>query len=526
MVAEDDGRRASTSREQNDLPVVDLWFSGVRELTRRMRRWISTDGIFVATPDPQPPSSVARVRLILADGFVLTEGTAVVTWARSASEDPACESGMGMRWVVLPEASRRVIEQLVEEHQADGGRAFDPDHLPEGDLPTDDMEGFAPLEDQPTVVRSLPDLAVDGQVAATAPDDGAEPCVAPEADAQGWSLAPRASGLDQAEDLALERFPPDDARSGTSADHGAGLYSGATGASSTEPPLLPSQAVVEGSAGPELPGPGPVADRSRAAESVATELEIVMPDEDDLSGEYAPRRRSVRPVLWAVVAALVVTAAVVALLLRASRSETSSESLAVPSVPASQDRVNVPEPTSAPTIGEEDLVEPTGTAGIFQGEPAAEPTAAPSRTPPAPPEADASSGEAGEAVGGLPNGPSRAVIGITWRRRGEETVVELQLGAGLAPDTAIVSAMSHPARVLVRFPGVVEPFSQLLIPVSSPELTQIRSWLHSELRPPELHVVLDLAREGVALLEVRRERSSVVLVLGSARKSPPATPAG
>ena len=155
MVLEGDGRRSSASRGQNDLPVVDLWFSGIRELAQRMRQWVSADGIFVATPEPQPPSSVARVRLILADGFVLTEGTAVVVWTRSESGGAGCDSGMGMRWVVLPEASRRVIEQLVSEHEAEGGRPFNPDRLPEGGLAPEDGRAPAAQDDQPTVVQSI-----------------------------------------------------------------------------------------------------------------------------------------------------------------------------------------------------------------------------------------------------------------------------------------------------------------------------------------------------------------------------------
>jgi len=108
----------------------------------------------------------------------------------------------------------------------------------------------------------------------------------------------------------------------------------------------------------------------------------------------------------------------------------------------------------------------------------------------------------------------RGVRGITWSHEAGSTEVEIRLGSKLSPKDVSVSQFEQPPRILVRIPDVSEPFSPLLIPVGSPELAQVRSWLHVERRPPELHVVLDLAGDRASLTEVRREAHAIVLVIG------------
>jgi hypothetical protein len=529
MVPEDDGRRPSTSRGQDDLPVVDLWFSGIRELEKRMRQWISADGIFVATPEPQPPSSVARVRLILADGFVLTEGTAVVVWARSESEDSGCEPGMGMRWMVLPEPSRQVIEQLVAEHQADGGHAFDPDRLPEGDLAPGDVEGFAALHDQPTVVRFLPDTEDDGRVVIS--DPGAAPSTEMSHDAPELMPAIQVASADTMGHAASRGHDPEVDRAGTPPEDGAMLDSGLADALSDGIPPDASEGTLTATDGAkpagdgstvdrpvpylEEPGFGSISDLDEEAGSVPSEPMIVMPDEDDLQSAVVPVRRTAGPVILSAIAVLVVAVAAAVLLSQRTPNGTPPVVSAVPTVPPAQVSAPVPDPTPAQPLADAVLREPTMLPATPPDEPVAATSVVLPQTTSGASEADAPSRSDREAPAGPPSGASRAVAGISWSRRGSATVVEIQLESGVAASSAIVSTMSDPPRVLVRFPRVAEPFSQLLIPVASPELAQIRSWLHSELRPPELHIVLDLAGDRVSLLEVRREEHTIVLVLGS-----------
>ena len=173
----------------------------------------------------------------------------------------------------------------------------------------------------------------------------------------------------------------------------------------------------------------------------------------------------------------------------------------------------VPIPTSGAVPadgGGGELEEPTEPPDTPQSGPAA----VPRESTREPVSAAGPSGESGEPVVRPSDMLSEAVTGIVWSRGRGTTVVEIKLGPGLPPDAVVVSAMGDPPRVLVRIPGVAEPFTQLLIPVGSPELLTIRSWLHGELRPPELHVVIDLAGDRVKLLEVRRGAHSVVLALG------------
>ncbi len=499
MVLEGDGRRSSASRGQNDLPVVDLWFSGIRELAQRMRQWVSADGIFVATPEPQPPSSVARVRLILADGFVLTEGTAVVVWTRSESGGAGCDSGMGMRWVVLPEASRRVIEQLVTEHEAEGGRPFNPDLLPEGGLAPEDGWAPAAQDDQPTVVHSI---SAPAEVLLPRSPDGS-------------AVEQRGGGV--SDDEVLDR-------------HGVSPEAVAADPRAAGMPPRPAQVAPDGTEERGLseadqalgqPGFGPRYAEGASSPDLADELasafaepEIVMPDESDLRAGEPPVRRTAWPWLLMAVAALAIVVAAVVLLSRPSSTGTTADMLAPkvsPQPPRGSSAIPIPTSGAVPADGGGgELEEPTELPDTPQSGPAA----APRESTLEPVSAAGPSEESWELSVRPSDRLSEAVAGIVWSRDRGATVVEIKLGPGLAPDSAVVSAMSDPPRVLVRIPRVTEPFSQLLIPVGTPELLGIRSWLHGELRPPELHVVIDLAGDRVKLLEVRRGAHSVVLALG------------
>jgi hypothetical protein len=500
MVLEGDGRHSSASHGQNDLPVVDLWFSGIRELAQRMRQWVSADGIFVATPEPQPPSSVARVRLILADGFVLAEGTAVVVWTRPESGGAGCDSGMGMRWVVLPEASRRVIEQLVQEHEAEGGRPFDPDRLPEGGLAPEDGWASVVQDDQPTVVQSI--------------------------------SAPAAVLLPRGSNVAAVEQPGDEVRVDEVDDrHGVSPEAATADPRSAGMPPRPAQVAPDGTeerglskADQVLGQPGVELRHTEAASSpdLAGELasafaepEIVVPYESDLRVGEPPVGRTAWP--WWLMAVAVLAAVVAAVVVLSTRSTTGTTAgVLAPKVSPQPPR----ESSTIPTIPISPAVPVDGGRGELEEptEPPERPQSGPAVVPrestPEPVSAAGPSGESGEPVVRPPDRLSEAVAGIVWSRGQGETVVEIKLGSGLAPDSAVVSAMSDPPRVLVRIPRVTEPFSELMIPVGTPELLAIRSWLHGELRPPELHVVIDLAGDRVKLLEVRRGAHSVVLTLG------------
>jgi len=398
---------------------------------------------------------------------------------------------MGMRWVVIPEPSRRVIEQLVTEHEAEGGQAFDPDHLPEGEP----VSGATALDAEPTVVRSFPEA------------DREQP--RPTAAVEGrLRIRPDASPPSQ---------PPHDlARGGGEEEpHGSGLEDSVP----AEPPRATGEARPAATewprkdAGPTAPAEGGAGSRQGPPQHVVAAPappDIVMPNGDDGVAGEAPRRRAT----WPWLAAVVVVLAGAAITVRILGWPPGAGSVRQPTP-----RENLPRPTAL-----EPRAESLPTAATVSdaarrgpGEPGVEPgdTSAvtsqeiPSELPtPMAPAAEPAVGDTGTEVA------PRGVRGITWSHETGSTEVEIRLGSKLSPKDVSVSQFEQPPRILIRIPDVSEPFSPLLIPVGSPELAQVRSWLHVERRPPELHVVLDLAGDRASLTEVRREAHAIVLVIG------------
>jgi len=82
---------------------------------------------------------------------------------------------------------------------------------------------------------------------------------------------------------------------------------------------------------------------------------------------------------------------------------------------------------------------------------------------------------------------------LSWRRTADGTEVRIETGVPVAPGRVRLLRLDDPPRVLVRIRGVRRQVAVPVLPAGTPELVRIRAWLHDELRPPELFVVLDLA---------------------------------
>jgi hypothetical protein len=101
--------------------------------------------------------------------------------------------------------------------------------------------------------------------------------------------------------------------------------------------------------------------------------------------------------------------------------------------------------------------------------------------------------------------PATRVLAVDWRPAGPGVVVTITADGELAAERVVASAMvvDGQPRHLVRVKAVVAGPSRLVTEVGQGGLTGIRLWLHEEIAPPELHVVLDLAPGGeVTAVEV------------------------
>ena len=75
---------------------------------------ISLKGMFITAWVPEPCGSVFLFEVQVADRQLLIHGVGEVVWVREAEESPERPSGMGVRFLKLDEASREVINGMVE----------------------------------------------------------------------------------------------------------------------------------------------------------------------------------------------------------------------------------------------------------------------------------------------------------------------------------------------------------------------------------------------------------------------------
>jgi uncharacterized protein (TIGR02266 family) len=104
---------------------------------------------------------------------------------------------------------------------------------------------------------------------------------------------------------------------------------------------------------------------------------------------------------------------------------------------------------------------------------------------------------------------------ITWRREGQELVVDVRADGRFARASySYLRLEGDSPRVLLRIRGVRRPYGTASLSVQGSELQQIRTGFHEKPEGNELHVVLDLASSQVTLLGVQEEGSHLLLRVG------------
>jgi len=115
---------------------VRIRFQSIIDFVETQSVNISRSGMFVATRDPVELGSIMEFEFSLADGFALLKGAAEVI---RASVNPP---GVGVRFIQIDDATKQLIERIVEVNTREGKR------------PT-----VAPELTDPSVVESLHGLA-------------------------------------------------------------------------------------------------------------------------------------------------------------------------------------------------------------------------------------------------------------------------------------------------------------------------------------------------------------------------------
>ncbi len=157
-----------------------------------------------------------------------------------------------------------------------------------------------------------------------------------------------------------------------------------------------------------------------------------------------------------------------------------------------------PSPTAAEPTEATDA--PATAATDTEPTPESTPTPAPTRSAPPP--------DTGAAA-------PVAVVGLEVEESDDGAVMVVRAAAPLDPADVLVSRLDAPPgpRAVLRIRRVASSTLPTRLEVDGPRISAVRSWLHDDLTPPELHVVADLASDDLVLLPVEVLGAEVTLRL-------------
>ncbi len=102
-------------------PIVslELGFAGLRQFERGFGGNLAEDGLFIPCDAPVAPSTIVRVRVVLASDVVLLEATGVVFWNRTAAEEDGVP-GMAVRFVSMAAEFEHTVSELLDARRRRG----------------------------------------------------------------------------------------------------------------------------------------------------------------------------------------------------------------------------------------------------------------------------------------------------------------------------------------------------------------------------------------------------------------------
>ena len=474
---------------------------------------LSLGGMFVKTETAPPVGTVVPIEFRLDDGYELIRGTGKVIWVREEADGPDHPAGMGLRFLELTAGSRELIFRVVERRVKQGEPTFD-------------------LEDAPAGAGARPG------------EDGAEPAAAAaegELARPRWTAPPALEGTDPGGGTAVA--------AGAAAGHAAAAAVAAggpaeeavgVGTGPAEPPAEPEpwEVATPWSATPasprwvatdppaaaqELPEGSPDRDPEAATASPAP----APPPDLAAAAPRGPRRIGRGPAVALLLVVLGGAAAYVAQdrwlgadpVAEAGEAGPGSQVLLLPEELDPPAGGRGPDPAAVPPAGERagggagDGAPPDPGGGAGAGGPAgraalasgARPAAAdlaPAAASPAPALAAAQAGPT--AVLEEPSPPAgpgaRRIRDITWADRDGRTDF-LIWGDGALDPRAVrhFTIGGERPRLVLRIPGVDQPFARGRVEVGGGLVERIRTGLHGDRGPSELHVVFDLTGSSVRL---------------------------
>jgi uncharacterized protein (TIGR02266 family) len=112
---------------------------------------VSRGGIYIKTPSPFLPGTLLKFEIRIADDKAMLQGVGRVVWKRDAANaGPEKPAGMGVKFIKVDEASRALIDRLVEK--GGGESAYDAE-VPAEAAPSHANQAAVPPAPRPTAVR-------------------------------------------------------------------------------------------------------------------------------------------------------------------------------------------------------------------------------------------------------------------------------------------------------------------------------------------------------------------------------------
>jgi len=119
---------------------------------------VSRGGMFIKTPSPFPPGTLLKFEVKIAADQKVIQGVGRVVWKRdSETHGDARPAGMGVKFIKIDDASRKVIDALVES-RGDASSAYEAGGGDTGQVPTPAPAAAAMSSKAPGVLGEPPKM--------------------------------------------------------------------------------------------------------------------------------------------------------------------------------------------------------------------------------------------------------------------------------------------------------------------------------------------------------------------------------
>jgi uncharacterized protein (TIGR02266 family) len=162
-------------RAQSGNLVVRYKSATVDEFIENHSHDVSRGGLFVKTNAPQPPGTLLKFEIRLASDQAVIAGVGRVVWKRdgTAALSPEKPAGMGVKFIKIDDASRKVIEALVAQNANAGAEYLSESHQVVASKSTSTPPGPTAGRDAALQTRATP-LSISA-AATSAPPPAVEP---------------------------------------------------------------------------------------------------------------------------------------------------------------------------------------------------------------------------------------------------------------------------------------------------------------------------------------------------------------